>query len=256
MSSHTAATIWSTVAVAAVVAYIWALSHAERLGTPARIIRRLQRTGQPVTVTARGIAPHAWNPTTSNGYGAFYASGTATYNLEGLTTIRVHFVPKSGPVFERSCAIPSHLLPDPPAMRRRRWIARAVIACYFLAGAAAFAATASTVRGSPALRIRAASLVSLAVIAIAWLTVHTILKRNRTPAGQPRVMHARRVCMWLVGYLVTSSVLAVAWQIGSRDEVHPASWANSFISGGFAVLAVGAALAASFHHHTYIHHSD
>jgi hypothetical protein len=60
----------------------------------------------------------------------------------------------------------------------------------------------------------------------------------------------------MVGYLVVVATLGIAWHLGNLDQPHPMSWASSFLSAGIFVLVSGAALSASLHHHSYLHHSS
>jgi hypothetical protein len=150
--------------------------------------------------------------------------------------------------------------PRSPEARHRRWVARLVLGVYLTLGLLAFSLSVTFLGGEIWVRTRSASLIAIGAVAGAWLVTHFVLTRNG--GGRPRdgspvhriLWQVRRPLEWLAGYVVMSSVMAVAFQLGSRDETRPESWGNAFLSAGFAVLAVGATIAACLHHHTYIHH--
>src|SRR5438270_10949300 len=73
---------------------------------PAGIVRRLYRTGEPVTIAINPLNSGAWDPSQPLGHGGFHAPGRATYTLDDPQTVRVRFQPKSGDPIERAAAIP------------------------------------------------------------------------------------------------------------------------------------------------------
>lgn len=231
--------------------------------TPAGIVRQLYRGGRPVVVTVNLYNPSTWDPSRPLGHGGFYAHGQATYTLDDPTTVRVRFEPRKGDVVERSAPIPALLLPETPRARRRRLLARLVIALYLLVGGAAFAVTASLVDATASVRLRLGALSGLAAIAIAWLITHLVLTRPRgedsTPTSsgdeqRPVPAASRHLLGWSVGFLAAVAFLGVAWRLGNLDQPHPMSWGSAFLSAGIFVLVSAAALSATLHHHAYIHH--
>lgn len=256
--------VGGVVAAIALAAYVWILSRAHTVGTPTSIMKALRRTGRPVVMKVGAVSPISWDPGGQGGLGGFHRKGVATYSLDGPTTIRVRFVPESGPTIERSCAVPAYLQADPPEVRRRYLVARAVVTLYVLLGVSTFALTVALVGGSADVRIRIAALTALGVISVGWLAVHFALSvqrhshypdRDATASGHPLRAHLHRVALWTGTYVLVSAALALAWKFGNADQTHPTSWASAFLSAAIFVLATAAALAASLHHHTYIHHN-
>jgi hypothetical protein len=249
---------------AALIAYGYLLAHYEARRSPTGIVRRLSRTGRPVVITTHRLAPFAWDPSRGTAFGGFYTKGVATYTLESPATILVTFQPDSGPATERSCPIPDVLRTELPEARRRRRIARAVVTLYLAAGAGAFALTATFVGGSNSVRNRVAALVALGAISLAWLATHLVLMLRRPSTregskggpGHPRRVHLHRLAVWMGSYALVTAAFALAWKLGNADQTHPTSWASAFVSAAVFVLATAAALAASLHHHSYIHHSS
>lgn len=243
-------------------AFLTALFRHVTARTPAGIVRRLCRTGRPVTLTVNVVNTQAWDPSKPLGQGGFYAHGTATYTLDDPQTIRVRFLPRSGGMaIERSARIPTPLLPDTSGMRRRRRLARIVITLYLLIGVSTFAVTAAVTGGTASLRIRVAALAALVAVAVAWLVTHFMLtQRASTRARSTQRGGARttppphHLMAWLVSYLTAAAALGVAWHLGNLDQPHPMSWASSFLSSSIFVLVSVAAASASLHHHTYLHH--
>lgn len=231
--------------------------------TPAGIVRRLARTGRPVTLTVDVRHPSAWDPTQPMGRSGFFAPGTVTYSLDDPKTVHVRFEPRSGTPVERSAEIPEWMLPDTPATRRRRRIARVVIAIYVLIGVAAFGVTAALVDGAASVRIRAGGVAAVAAVAVAWLATHVILTRPRRPAPttqegieQSTPLPSRHLFAWAVGAVIVAAALGVAWHLGNSKGQPQMSWASAFLSAGVFVLGGLAIITASAHHHTYIHHTD
>ena len=224
--------------------------------TPAGIVRRLYRTGQPVTVAVNLLNAETWDPSRSLGIAGFVAHGKATYTLDDPSTVRVLFRPPSGAVVERSGQIPASLLPDTPETHRRRVIARLVIAVYLLMGVATFVVTAVLVDGTPSRRLRIGALSALAGVAVSWLITHLVLTRPHRKQPRPVSAPSRHLLAWLVGFIAAAAALGVAWHVGNLDQPHPMSWAGSFLSSAIFVLVSGAALSASLHHHTYLHHRN
>ena len=233
--------------------------------TPAGIVRRLFRTGAAVTVPVGAATAGVWDPSRPLYTGGFYARGSATYTLVDSTTIRVRFQPRSGPAIERSGPIPDSLLPERPEARRRRLIARLVIGVYVAVGVTTFAVTASQVDGTRSLRIRMAALAALITVAVSWLVTHIVLTRAHTKPSsgeegaspdESQPPRSRHLIAWLVGGVVTAAALGVAWRLSNIDQPHAMSWASAFLSAAIFVLVSGAALSASLHHHTYIHHRE
>jgi len=231
--------------------------------TPAGIVRRLARTGRPVTLTVDVRHPSAWDPTLPLGRSGFFAPGTVTYTLDDPKTVHVRFLPRSGTAVERSAEIPAWMLPDTPETRRRRRIARIVIAVYVLIGAAAFGVTTALVDGAASLRIRAGGVAALVAVAVAWLATHVILTRPRRPSPrthqgseQSTPLPSRHLLAWAVGAVIVAAALGVAWHLGNSKGQPQMSWASSFLSAGVFVLVGLAIITASAHHHTYIHHAD
>jgi hypothetical protein len=250
---------WGALGAASVACYVWFLARAETIGSPAALVRRMARSGRPVTVKVGAGAPWAWDPTRKVGFGGFYAPGTVTYTLtDNGKTIRVRYAPKSGHAVERSCPVPPDLMPDEKAARRRR-IARAIVTLYAAFGAAAFAVTVEWAGGSDNARIRIGAIVALGIVSVSWLLTHLVLTlrgHHRTGhSGHPSHAHLRRLLMWAISYLLITAALAVAWRFGNADQAQAMSWGTAFVSAAVFVLAVAAALAASLHHHTYIHHT-
>ena len=227
--------------------------------TPAGIVRRLMRTGRPVTVAIHPVNSAAWDPSAPLWQGGVYRTGLATYTLDqGIA--HLHFQPKSGPALDHEGTIPPSLLPGTPETRRRRLIARAVIALYLLVGAATFAAVAISTHGTASIRLRYAAVISLAAVAASWLITHLILLTRRPTAdsqaqGEKRHgLASKHLAGWIVGYVLAVAVIGVAWRLGNLDQPQPMSWSTAFLSAGLFVLVSGAALSASLHHHNYLHH--
>lgn len=222
--------------------------------TPAGIVRQLFRTGRPVTLAVSTLHPIAWDPSRPLGSGWLSGSGTATYTLTDATTVRVRYQPSVGNVIDRSGTIPTLLLPDTPEKRRRRRIARVVIAVYLALGLATFSLTVLLVSGSDSLRVRIAALSALGSLALAWLVTHFVLSRVRTHrAAAP---HHAHLLAWAVTYVVVSAVFGVFWHLDTSGDTQPIPWPSAFIDAAVFVLITGAVLAATLHHHSYIHHSD
>ena len=231
--------------------------------TPAGIVRRLHRGAKSVVVTVNVFNSSTWDPSRPLGHGGFYAHGRATYTLDDPLTVRVRFQPRKGDVVERSAPINRLLLPETPQTRRRRLVARLVIALYLVVGGAAFAVTAALVDATASVRLRLGALSGLAAIAIAWLITHLVLTRPRRRHPAPTVngddqlpvlAASRHLLGWALGFLIAVAVLGVAWRLGNLDQPHPMSWASAFLSAGIFVLVSAAALSATLHHHAYIHH--
>ena len=222
--------------------------------TPAGIVRRLSRTGLQLTLIVNGANTQAWDPSKPLGQGGFFARGTATYTLDDPLTIRVRFLPRSGgTAIERSARISPSLLPDTPDTHRRRVLARLVITLYLLIGIATFALTAALMGGTASLRLRIAALAAFVAVAMAWLLTHFVLTHRSRAHMTPPPHH---LVAWLVSYLTAATVLGVAWHLGNLDQPHPMSWASAFLSSSIFVLVTVAAVSASLHHHTYLHHTD
>jgi hypothetical protein len=231
--------------------------------TPGGIVRRLLRSGEPVTVRVNPLNSTAWDPSRGIGRGGFYAPGTATYGLVDTTTVRVRFEPRSGRAVERTGPIPDFLLPEAPETRHRRRIARVVMAAYLLVGLVAFAVSLAVIGGSSEYRARAAALIACGCVAAAWLVAHVVLTRagrgQRQAAPKvsgPRFAQLRRVAMWLTSLVVISAALGVAWRLDSLDQPHPTPWTTACFEAGAFVFLCAAVLAASLHHHNYVHHND
>lgn len=231
--------------------------------TPAGIVRRLFRSGGPVTVGVNGITSSAWDPSQPLGHGSFFGGGRATYTLVDGTTIGVRFQPRAGPAVQRSGSIPPALQPETSDLRRRRRTARVVIGVYVLLGLTSFGVTAAFVGGSTSLRIRVAALTALGPVAIAWLTTHIILTWSHRTRGSSRPdqdsptatpVPSHHVLAWLGISVAVAAALAVAWHVGNLDQPNSMSWAESFVSAGIFVLVSAATLSACLHHHTYLHH--
>lgn len=232
---------------------------------PAAIVQRLFRTGQPVVVHVGWVNQSAWDPSRRLGHGGFFTPGTATYTLVDSATVQVRFQPRTGQVVERRGSIPTSIVPDTPGTQRRRRIARAVVALYVSVGLATFILTASLAGGSAALRSRTGAFAALCALAIAWLATHAVLTRTRrrTSASlsdpepsRPAFTWVRHLAVWLVGLVLVSAALAVAWRLDSLTQPHPTPWASAFLDAFVFVLGTAAALAATLHHHNYVHHAD
>ncbi|MDQ1748044.1 MAG: hypothetical protein QOD07_2307 [Frankiaceae bacterium] len=226
--------------------------------TPAGIVGRLFHTRRPVTVAVYPGSPGgAWDPSQPIGHGGFYATGRAVYTLNG-STVHLRFQPKSGPAVERSATVPASLLPDTPEKRRRRVVARRVIAVYVLMGATTLAVVATATHGTTSFRLRVGAVSALAAVALSWLVTHLVLThaRHRHPDALRAVTTLRHLLVYAGGFVVVAAVLGVAFHLENLDQPRPLSWAASFASAGLLVLVSGAALTASLHHHTYVHHAD
>ena len=222
--------------------------------TPAGIVRRLFRTGQPVSIAVSVYHPLAWDPSRHLGSVGFPGWGVATYNLVDGRTVRVRFQPRTGPAIERSGPIPDLLLPDTAETRRRKRIARAVITLYLAVGLATFFLTSLAVHGSASLRARIAALCALGSLAIAWLVTHYVLSRARDRHSARA--HRRHLAAWVVAYVAVSAAFGVFWHLDTLGDPQPIPWASAFVDAGVFVLVSGAVLAATLHHHSYIHHSE
>ena len=224
---------------------------------PAGIVRRLFRTGRPVTLVISSTQPNAWDPTRP--LSGLYEPGTVTYTLAGSTSVHILFQPRAGgPSRESTTVIPAQLLPDTPETRRRRTVARIVISLYLVMGLATFLVVDDLVAGSASVRARIAALTALGAVAVTWLITHMVLTRKgerSTDLGRSFV-HSHHIAAWTSTVVVLAVVLGVAWHLGNENQEHPMSWASSFLSSGIFALVSVAALTASLHHHTYIHHSQ
>lgn len=187
-------------AVAAVVVsgtvFLVAMTTLVRHGArklPANILRRIGQTGQSVSFVVRGTDLPAWDPSGSSIGGGFWVRGTVTYTRESPTRIHVHFEAQDGRVIDRIGTIPDSLLPDPPEARRRKRLAREIIALYVGVGVLTFGATARFIAGSNSLRLRVAALVASSTVAIAWLAMHLLLRRRhrQAPRGRAGIPFAR-----------------------------------------------------------------
>ncbi|HVT65047.1 MAG TPA: hypothetical protein VHD81_07830 [Mycobacteriales bacterium] len=229
--------------------------------SPAGIVRRLFQTGQPVVIDGDTITL-LWDPSRPIGRGGFAGRGSTTYTLEPPNTIRAWFVPASGPAVESCGVIPDVLMPDPPEARRRRRIARAIIALYVFAGVVAFVLPAELVDGSTAFKVRVGALSAVGLVTMAWFATHLLLVARRTVAegatAHPLLFRLRHLAAWFAGMLVVSAALAVAWRLGDTGQPGQTttSWPNAFISTTIFVFTCTAMVAATTHHHHYVHHTD
>ena len=240
-------------------AYVYATFRYVADRTPAGIVRRLFKTGQPVTVGVNPVNSTAWDPSQRVGRSGFYAPGVVTYTLERPDTVRARFQPRNGSAIERSATIPAYLLPDTPDMHRRRVVARLVTLLYVAIGAAAFTVSATVAGGTASVRLRIGAVVALVTVAISWLITDVILTR---PGGRPRRMlraeglpvPPRHLLGWTGGSVLVAAAFAVGWHLSNSDQTEPMSWASAFLSAGVFVLVAAAIITASTYHHTYIHH--
>ncbi|HVU73139.1 MAG TPA: hypothetical protein VHE83_09265 [Mycobacteriales bacterium] len=235
-----------------------AMWHNAARRQPAWIVRRLYRTQRPVNVVVNALSVSAWDPSSPGGRGSFYAWGTATYALDDPTTIRVRFEPRSGPLIERSATIPPELLPDSPAIRHRRRVARAVMAAYAVAALGAFSVTASLTGGTASRRARLGALAAIGAFLVAWLITHlTVIRaRRRAAAATKAEVRPHHVLAWTGLLIAISAALGVAWHLQNLDTTHPISWPSAFVTAAIFTLVSAATIALSLHHHSYIHHAD
>jgi hypothetical protein len=256
------ATVAVTVAVTTglMVAVLWrSWAH-----TPAGISHRLQRHPHPVRVNVQSITANGgWDPSRPIGTGAIFERGVATYTLDDPTTVRLHFEPKNGAPFDRTGPIPERMRIEHPETRRRRRLARRVLALYLAVGLAAFALTVAETGGSIALRQRKGAIVGFVVLAVVWLTTHVVLinrrhisaSRGTADTKQPPI-RLHHILTWTAALIVIAAALGVAWHLPGGDDPHSTSWAASFFDAAVFVLACTATVVAANHHNYYIHHHD
>lgn len=233
--------------------------------TPAGIVRRLARTKRPVALTVNVSSAGLWDPSRPVGHGGFHTAGIATYELIDPVTVKVRFEPRSGAPIERTGTIPPALRPETADMRRRRRLARIVIAAYVLFGVGAFALTTHLATGSTSIRTRTGAVAAIVAVSVAWLATHLLLTSrhkqqeptaNGGAAREQTASSWRHLAAWTVGAVIVAVVFAVAWHLGNTDAADQMSWPTAFLSAGVFVLAGLAIVTASIHHHTYIHHRD